>query len=440
MSRKAVATIIWASILLLSSVRPAYADTAPGEGFDVLSYELELTPDIANKTIVGIGVIALRVTDEQVHRLSFTGNALSIDSASVDGDAVSHQRRGDVLDFDLPKPLARGRTVKLQLSFHGRPKRGFAGSGTSLYTSYFACDWMICAQNQFGDKADFALNLIVTKGMQTLSVGQQIRTRSGSNGREVHMWKAPRPYSAYLFGFAVGKFAKAEQQLGQSKLSFLSDVASPVELERRFAETDHMVRFLADKAGVPLPVAEYSQLLVEGDEAQEAATYSVLGVNELPKQADNPAEDWAIMHELTHQWWGNLITCATLKDFWLNEGITTFMTAAWKEHRYGRTAYDAELDVARTRLAKARDAGFDKPLTWDGPYPSLGTRRAVQYGKGALFMDHLRKVLGEEAFWSGLRRYTRTHAGGTVTSSDLQKAMEATSGKDLRPLFEEWVY
>lgn len=60
-----------------------------------------------------------------------------------------------------------------------------------------------------------------------------------------------------------------------------------------------------------------------------------------PVLAD-PTDDWVIVHELAHQWWGNLISCATWQDFWLNEGITTFMTAAWKEHRFGRAAYDAE--------------------------------------------------------------------------------------------------
>lgn len=198
--------------------------------------------------------------------------------------------------------------------------------------------------------------------------------------------------------------------------------------------------FLSAKAGMPLPVADYSQLLVEGDEAQEAATYSVLGSDALPRQPDDPSQDWAIVHELTHQWWGNLITCETLKDFWLNEGITTFMTAAWKQHRYGRAAYEAELNEARSRFEKARAMGFDKPLAWNGTYPTLGVRRAIQYSKGALFMAQLRVTLGDAAFWSGLRRYTRDHAGGTVTSIDLKRAMEEASGRDLRPLFAEWVF
>lgn len=427
-------------MLLSGLAPPALADAVPGDGFDVISYDLALTPDTANKTIAGRETITLRATGTGLRRLSFTGNALTIDGATLDGVAIAASSQSDARNFDLPRPLARGRAVTLVVSYHGRPARGFSGSATALYTSYFACDWMVCLQNQFGDQAMFSLDLRLPAGMDTLSVGRLVAKRTEPDGSEIHSWKAPRPYSAYLFGFAVGRFARAEGRVGATRLSYLSDVADSALLKRRFAETRAMVDFLSAKAGVPLPVSEYSQLLVEGDEAQEAATYSVLGTDALPTKSDDPANDWAIVHELAHQWWGNLVTCATLKDFWLNEGVTTFMTAAWKEHRYGRAAYDAELDVARTRLAAARAKGFDKPLAWDGQYPTLGTRRAVQYSKGALFMDHLRVMLGDEVFWAGLRHYTRAHAGGTVTSIDLERAMEAASGRALHPLFEEWVY
>ncbi|HZG47318.1 MAG TPA: M1 family aminopeptidase, partial [Allosphingosinicella sp.] len=63
-------------------------------------------------------------------------------------------------------------------------------------------------------------------------------------------------------------------------------------------------------------------------EAQEAATYSLIGRGELERSAADPSSDWVIVHELAHQWWGNLVTAQTWQHFWLNEGITTFMTAA----------------------------------------------------------------------------------------------------------------
>lgn len=438
-----IRTILVASLLAGATAPPSAPGPegpAPGEGFDVIGYALALTPDVQGRTIAGQETIALRATADGVRRLRFSGNALTIDHAALDGVIVGHGLRDGALDVELAAPLERGRVVRLGITYHGRPARGFAGGAASLYTSYFACDWMICAQDRFGDKATFTLDLRVPAGMTSLSVGRLVARRPGPDGTEVHRWKAPRPYSPYLFGFAVGRFASASEKVGRSRLTYLSDTEDAAALKRRFAGTRDMVAFLADKAGVALPVAEYSQLLVRGDEAQEAATYSVLGTDAVPAAPGDAADDWAIVHELAHQWWGNLVTCATLDEFWLNEGFTTFMTAAWKEHRYGAAAYAAELDTARRRLAGARAQGFDKPLAWSGPYPTLGLRRAVQYSKGALFMARLRVELGERAFWSGLRRYTSAHAGGTVTSADLQRAMEAASGRDLRPLFIQWVY
>lgn len=432
--------IVLTGVAFAALSAPALAEVEPGQGFDVTSYELALTPDIVSKTVTGRQTVFLQSTIDGLQRLDFSGNALTIYKATVNGVAVRHGLEGNVLVFDLAEPFMRGTPIKLELSYHGRPARGFVGTTNLLYTSYFACDWMVCAQNAFGDKADFTLDLVVPPGVGSISLGKLISRRRGRDGSEIHRWKAPRPYSAYLFGFAIGQFASTSERLGAARLTYVSDHANAAELKHRFAGSTDIAAFFATRAGLPLPVSEYSQLLVEGDEAQEAATYSVVGTKALPPNPRLAAEDWAIAHELAHQWWGNLITCATLEDFWLNEGITTFMTAAWKEHRYGKAAYDAELQLARVRLARARAQGFDKPLAWEGSYPTLSTRRAVQYSKGALFMAHLRATLGEKAFWSGLRRYTRKHAGGTVISADFQRAMEASSGQDLNVVFTEWVF
>jgi len=440
MNRFATLVLLGAALAFPPTVGLALAAPGSDDGFDVTSYRLALALNPDDMTVEGREVIKLRVTADGVRQLRFSGNALSIAGATVHGVAVGSSIQDGSLAFETPAPLARGQVVELTVSYQGRPTRGLARSANAIYTSYFACDWMVCRQDHFGDKAAFSIDLTVPAGTETLSVGRLTGKRRGRDGSVIHSWRATKAYSSYLYGFAFGRFERVSEKVGAARLTYLSDIASNAELKKRFAATRDIAGFFTEKAGVPLPVAEYSQLLVKEDEAQEAATYSVIGLKSLPTTADNAAEDWAIAHELSHQWWGNLVTCETLRDFWLNEGIATFMTAAWKERRYGRAAYEAELDVARARLERARAKGFDKPLAWEGKYPTLGTRRAVQYSKGALFMDHLRTMLGETVFWSGLRRYTRRHVGGTVTSIDLQRDMEAASGRDLGSMFSEWVF
>ncbi len=116
------------------------------------------------------------------------------------------------------------------------------------------------------------------------------------------------------------------------------------------------------------------------------------------------------------------------------------MVAAWEEHKFGPEAYMQEIAILRSRRDRLRERGWDKPLTWTGEYPSLGYRRAVQYSKGALFLAELRKFVGDEAFWAGVKLYTQTYAQKTVVSQDFQRAMQKKTDRDLAPLFDEWVY
>ena len=427
-------------LALAASVVTAAPSEQTEPGFDVVKYELALSPDLAGKSVSGRETIVVRSEAQALTRLAFSANALIIGDASVDGAPAPVTRSEREIVFALPKPVSRGQTVTLHVTYRGTPARGIATTPTGLYTSYFACDWMICTQDAPGDKAIFALDLRVPKGMTTIAPGRLRAVTPAPDATEIHHWLTERPYSAYLFGFAVGHYRRVTERVDAAELVYLSDIASEANLRALFNQTAAMVRFLDDKAGLKLPAGRYVQLLVPGEEAQETATYSVIGEDEISPVLSDPVADWVIVHELAHQWWGNSVTCATWRDFWLNEGITTFMTAAWKEHRFGHAAYESELDIARQRVAKAREKGFDKPLAYRGEYPSLGTRRAVQYSKGALFMDHLRTLLGEKAFWAGLRNYTQAHAGGVVTSVDFQRAMEKASGKDLRDVFAEWVF
>jgi aminopeptidase N len=425
----------------IAPVAPALAAAPePGAGFEVERYELALTPDPAAKSVSGTELIKLRSLTDGLRSLAFSPNALTIDSATVNGRSVGVSSDKEALVFELPLPANKGGAVTLSIGYRGVPKRGVTWTAASMYTSYFACDWMVCLQDSPGDKATFALDLRLPKGMTSLSVGEAKPLGKAADGKVIHRWRSSRPYSPYLFGFATGPFVRAVDESGRGQLVYLGEGTSAAELRRLFAETPAMVRFLSDKAGMGLPDGRYAQLLVPGREAQEAATYSLIGKAELDRSAGDPQSKWIIVHELAHQWWGNLVTSSTWTDFWLNEGITTFMTAAWKEHRFGPVAYEAELDAARTRLARAREAGWDKPLAFAGDYPSIALRRSVQYSKGALFMAHLRTLLGDRAFWAGLKAFTRENAYGTVTSADFQRAMERASRRDLSALFAEWVY
>jgi aminopeptidase N len=427
------------AIICLGWASPSGA-TRPGAGVDILSHAVAITPDFETKSVSGRDRIRLRVEQDQLREITFSNNALIVDAATLNGRSAAIARRDGMLVFSPALPLRKGEVATLSVSYHGTPAHGLTFVGGSVFTSYGACDWMICSQDMPGDKASIAISLSLPTGMNSLAVGRLQYRKAQASGRTIHQWRESRPYSSYLYGFAAGPLVETAARQHGYELTRFDATGSRQDVEALFGTTAEMVSFLEDKAGIPLPRKRYAQLLVPGGEAQELATYSVIGISQIEPILKDPQQDWVLIHELAHQWWGNLITCKNWDHFWLNEGFAVFMTAAWKEHQYGRAAYDAELDGARARVVRARQRGEDRPLAYSGRYSSLRTRRAIQYSKGALFLDHLRGLVGEKAFWAGIKLYTRAHAGGIVESRDFERALEKASGRDLSAPFDEWVY
>src|SRR3954463_16169477 len=155
------------------------------------------------------------------------------------------------------------------------------------------------------------------------------------------------------------------------------------------------------------------------------------------------------MHELSHQWFGWLVPCADFADFWLNEGFATFLVGAFKEAKWGTTAYERELENWRQRSAKVHAEGRDAPVSLSSfangapvtaPKETELQPRGVTYFRGALVLHRPRGDLGEEPFWRGIRRYVESRAAKGARTEDLRASMEAASGRDLREFFRRWVY
>ena len=142
-----------------------------------------------------------------------------------------------------------------------------------------------------------------------------------------------------------------------------------------------------------------------------------------------------LAHEFAHQWWGNMVTCHSFTEFWLNEGFATFMAAAYREYRFGRATYLADIAAMRVRLDQVIARGNDRSLVfpaWDRP---TADDRTVVYQKGALALHQLRERVGDDNFWKAIRLYTRRHVGQSVTTEALRLAFEEASGVDLREFF-----
>jgi aminopeptidase N len=145
-------------------------------------------------------------------------------------------------------------------------------------------------------------------------------------------------------------------------------------------------------------------------------------------------------HEIAHQWFGDAASEKNFGHVWLSEGFATFMTNIYLENKYGS-------DTLKKRLVKDRVMvlNFEKrrqtpvvDTAVKGDYMQL--LNANSYQKGGWVLHMLRRKLGEEAFWKGIRNYYAKYDGGNANTDDLRIIMEQASGKDLKGFFKQWLY
>lgn len=430
------AAVCCALSLLAVLAAPAGARRDDGRGVDVLHYDATVTPDVVAHTVAGVVRIRVRAV-ARAEELSLDRGALDVASTTVDGRPaeVSTSPRKAIVRF--APALEAGSTHEVEIGYHGTPGFGlqFPEGRAQVYTIFTTSDWMPSVDRP-ADRATLRLRVVLPADWRATGVGRSGPVTIAGDGRRQHEWRLDTPAPTYTFGFAAAPFTVVTS----GRLRLLGDGFSAAELRRVFADTEGMLRFFEQRAGVPFPHATYSQALVARTVGQEMSGLSLLSEAYGRGVLADPAAITLAAHEAAHQWWGNLVTCEDWTHFWLNEGMATFMAAAYLETRFGRAAYDRAVAGLRAEYARVREAGGDKPLVFpDWNRPSADDRTLV-YQKGALVLHELRTLLGDAAFWPAVRAYTRGAAGHSVTTPAFQRALEAATGRDLEGFFDRWVY
>ena len=422
-----------AATLLLAGAT-ASTQVAP---IDVQHYRVRLQPDIAAGTLRGEEDVRLCLLGDG-DTVVLDAGALSVDSVSLGKQTLTTSRNGKTLAITLPRSHRAGACVALHLRYSGKRSYGLQmhPERRQAYTIFSTSQWMP-ANDAPSDRATLDLEVTLPGGLQAIGTGVAQPVRHAEESA-THRWRLRQPMPSYLYGFAAGPFARVQFDANGIHHEWLGDGFDDAQLRRIFADTPAMLAFFADKAGVAYPHRTYSQALVADTVGQELAGMALVSEVYGREVLDDETREGLIAHEAAHQWWGNGVTNLDWRQFWLNEGITSFMAAAWLQHRFGDAAYESQVERWRTRVEKLRADGKDKPLVFPDWTKPSGDDRAVVYTKGAYAMHLLREQLGEDAFWKGLRAYTKAHMGKTATTADLQQAMQVASGRDLSAFFREW--
>lgn len=429
------------ALVVVASNGSALAEEGAPRPVDILRYDLAITPDLAGESVTGVVAVSFVVAADRVETLGFDAGSLTIESVQMEGRALSFQKDGQRLNIVLPRPLRAKSQGTVEIHYHGMPTRGirFFPESDQIYTVFATSQWMVCVDAP-DERAAVAMEITVPAAWSVVANGHDIGERTLGDRRVTHRFRLDSDVPSYTYGFAAGRFQTITEHARGIELRYVADGLSAEDLRRVFRETPAMLDFFAERAGIPYPGDRYTQVLAaEGNPQQEMSGFSMLPEAYGRQVLAGHGDVVLAAHELAHQWWGNDVTNRDWTHFWLNEGMATFMAAAYVEHRSGREAYVRMMDEYRASYERVRDADRDKPLVFsDWLHPTADDRTLV-YRKGAYVLHLLREELGDPLFWNGIRTYTRQFAGRSVVSADFRKAMERATGRDLTSFFARWV-
>ena len=443
-------------VLIAAAVAGAAAPAPERLSLNVtpIHYDLALVPDAAHLTFRGQVRIEIEVK-APTPTIVLNSDALALDKALLDdkeSGVVALDAKLQRATLTFAHPVATGRHT-LAIDYHGvigKATLGFfamdydspAGKRRTIATNFepaserrFMPSW-----DEPGFKATFSISVDVPANLMAVANMPIESTQALPNGLKRVRFATTPKMSTYLLFLGIGDFERISTKVDGTEVGVVVNRGDTEKGRYALTEAARLLHYYNDYFGVHYPLPKLDLVVAPGSiqggsmENWGAIFYSqdeLLFDPKLSTEADRQLVFEVVSHEMSHQWFGDLVTMAWWNNLWLNEGFARWMQtkAADDLHPEWKTGLQA---LAVAEAGKRADA---KPSTHPIVQTVLTASQAEQafdnitYDKGATVIGMLERYVGPIAFRDGVRRYMRAHAYGNTVDADLWREVQAAAGK-----------
>ncbi len=280
---------------------------------------------------------------------------------------------------------------------------------------------------------------------ETLSNGLLISSTDNGDGTRTDYWRMDLPHAPYLFMLAIGDYAIVHEEWQGKPVDYYVEHPYKAYAKQIYPHTPEMLSFFSELTGVPYPWPKFAQVIVRDyvSGAMENTTAVIYGefIQGTDREiAGQDINEKIVAHEMFHHWFGDLVTCESWAHLTLQEGFANYSEYLWTEHKHGRDEADAHLyNELQGYLAATRRGGIH-PLIHYGYDDKEDMFDAHSYNKGGLVLHMLRTYVGDEAFFTALKKYLTDNAFTEVEADELRLAFEDVTGEDLNWFWDQWYF
>ena len=445
------------TLFVVSSITKGSNYDTRSDSIDILNTELRIdVSDFSTKIMYASADITFAAKVNNIKYIKLDLLRLTVDSVKSSDTKLNYIYNDSVVAINLFQPLVLNELKTISIFYHGRPIQMPGDFGGFYWDSLYAFNigvsflaephnygkvWFPCFDN-FKERCTFHFAVTTDTTRRAMCNGNMDSVNINANSTKTWYWTMPDPIPSYLASMSVSDYVVLTDSYhslkGSLPIMLAARAVDTAKLKRSFIHLKNALAIFENRFG-PYPFNRVGYCLVPFDAgAMEHATnisYMQGLVN------GNTAFENVMAHELSHHWFGDMVTCDDESEMWLNEGWAKYCEDIFYEGMYGEDNYktnvrDNHEDVIR--LAHIADSAY-RPVSG---MPSRYTYSVGSiYGKGADRIHTLRGYMGDSLFFHCIKAYLQEYKFKDVNSYKLRDYLVSCSGlKNINDFFTDWVF